>query len=65
VTLSVFTFIVVLYEELCLLVSWYIGDRYGISGSNEDYGRSRRPSTEDRGWSHRSGTQWPDDQEVR
>jgi hypothetical protein len=27
--------------------------------SDEDRGRSRRPSAEDRGWSHRSGTQWP------
>jgi hypothetical protein len=27
--------------------------------NNEDHGRSRRPSADDRGWSHRSGTQWP------
>jgi hypothetical protein len=26
--------------------------------SDEDRGRSRRPGAEDRGWSHRSGTQW-------
>jgi hypothetical protein len=32
--------------------------------SDEDRGRSRRPSAEDHGWSHRSGTQWPGDREV-
>jgi hypothetical protein len=32
--------------------------------SDDDRGRSRRPDVEDRGWSHRSGTQWPDDREV-
>jgi hypothetical protein len=32
--------------------------------SNEDRGNSRRPGVEDRGWSHRSGTQWPGDREV-
>jgi hypothetical protein len=28
--------------------------------SDEDRGRNRRPGAEDQGWSHRSGTQWPD-----
>jgi hypothetical protein len=32
--------------------------------SDEDRGRSRRRGAEDRGWSHRSGTQWPGSQEV-
>jgi hypothetical protein len=32
--------------------------------SDEDRGRSRRPSVEDRGWSHRLGTRWPDGREV-
>jgi hypothetical protein len=32
--------------------------------TNEDRGTSRKPDAEDRGWSHRSGTQWPGDQEV-
>jgi hypothetical protein len=32
-----------------------------MTGSDEDRGRSRRPGVEDRGWSHRIGTQWPDD----
>jgi hypothetical protein len=33
--------------------------------SDEDHGRSRRPSAEDREWSHRSGTRWPSDREDR
>jgi hypothetical protein len=32
--------------------------------SNEDRGRSRRPSVEDRGWSHMSDTRWSDRREV-
>jgi hypothetical protein len=32
--------------------------------SDEDHDRSRRPSAEDRGWSHRSGIRWPGDREV-
>jgi hypothetical protein len=35
-----------------------------MAGNDDDHGRSRRPGAEDRGWSHRSGTRWPDDQEV-
>jgi hypothetical protein len=50
--------------ESCLLVSWCVGDRCIMTGSDEDRSRSRRPDTEDRGWSHRSGIQWLDDQEV-
>jgi hypothetical protein len=34
-------------------------------GRDEDHDRSRRPGAEDWGWSHKSITQWPDDQEVR
>jgi hypothetical protein len=30
-------------------------------GSDEDRDRSMRPSVEDREWSHRSRTQWPND----
>jgi hypothetical protein len=41
-----------------LLVSWCAGGRYGMACSDEDHGRSRRPSAEDRGWSHRSDTRW-------
>jgi hypothetical protein len=35
-----------------------------MAGSDEDHGRSRRPGAEDQGWSHKSGTWWPDDREV-
>jgi hypothetical protein len=47
-----------------LLVSWCVGDRCGMTRSDEDHGRSRRPGAEDQGWSHRSGTWWPGDREV-
>jgi hypothetical protein len=49
-----FTF--VSFGESHLLVSWCAGGRCGMASSNEDRGRSRRPSAEDRGWSHRLGT---------
>jgi hypothetical protein len=42
-----------------LFVSWCVGGRCGMACSDEDHGGSRRPGAEDRGWSHRSGTQWP------
>jgi hypothetical protein len=38
-------------RESCLHVSWCVGGRCGMAGSDEDRGRSRRPSAEDRGWS--------------
>jgi hypothetical protein len=44
-----------------LLVSCCAGGRCGMAGSDEDRGRSRRPAAKNRGWSHRSGTWWPDD----
>jgi hypothetical protein len=59
-----FTFILVSFGESCLHVSWCAGGRCSMAGSDEDHGRSRRPGAEDWGWSHRSGTRWPDDQEV-
>jgi hypothetical protein len=59
-----FSFIFVSFRELRLLVSWCAGDRCGMTCSNEDRGRSRRSSAENRGWSHKSGTRWPDDREV-
>jgi hypothetical protein len=59
-----FTFTFVSYGESCLLVSWCVGGRCGMAGSDEGHGRSRRPGAEDQGWSHRSGTRWPDDREV-
>jgi hypothetical protein len=38
-----------------LLVSWSVGDKCGMTSSDEDRDRSRRSGAEDRGWSHRSG----------
>jgi hypothetical protein len=34
-----------------LLISWCVGDRCDMAGSDEDLGRSRRPDAEDQGWS--------------
>jgi hypothetical protein len=39
--------------------------RWQVTCSDEDRARSRRPDAEDRGWSHRLSTRWPDDREVR
>jgi hypothetical protein len=41
----------ILCEESRLLVLWCAGDRCGMSDSDGDHGRSRRPGAEDRGWS--------------
>jgi hypothetical protein len=60
-----FTFIFVSFGESRLLISWCAGGRCGMAGSDEDHGRSRRPTAEDREWSHRSSIPWLDDQEVR
>jgi hypothetical protein len=54
-----FSFIFVLFGEWSLLVSWCAGGRCGMAFIDEDRSRSKRPGAEDRGWSHRSGTQWP------
>jgi hypothetical protein len=62
---SCFTFILYFIEELCLLFSWCVGNRCGMTCIDEYCGRSRIPGAEDREWLHRSGTRWPDDQEVR
>jgi hypothetical protein len=61
---SCFTFIFVLFGESCLIVSWCAGGKCGMACSDEDHDRSRRPSVENQGWLHRSGTRWPDDREV-
>jgi hypothetical protein len=58
-----FTFILCLFEESCLLISWCASGRCGMACSDEDRG-SRRPGAEYRGWSHRSGTRWSGDREV-
>jgi hypothetical protein len=59
-----FSFIFILFGESRLLVSWCAGGRCGMTCNGEDCGKSRRPGAEDRGWSHRSGTQWSGDREV-
>jgi hypothetical protein len=51
-----FSFIFVSFGESRLLVSWCAGGRCGMTYSDEDRVRSRRPGAEDRGWSHRSDT---------
>jgi hypothetical protein len=60
-----FSFTFSSFGESRLLVSWCVGGRCGMACSDEDRARSRRPGAEDRGWSHRSSTRWPGDQEVR
>jgi hypothetical protein len=50
--------------ESRLLVSLCAGGRCGMVSSDKNRCRSRRPGAEDRGWSHRSDTQWSDDREV-
>jgi hypothetical protein len=47
-----------------LLVLWCAGGRCGMTCSDEDRGRSRRPGAEDRGWSHMSGIRWLGGREV-
>jgi hypothetical protein len=56
-----FTFILILFVESCLLVSWCADGRYNMACIDEDRGKSRRPGAEDREWSHRSDTWWPGD----
>jgi hypothetical protein len=36
---------------LSIVVSWCAGGRCGMVGNDENCGKSRRPSAEDRGWS--------------
>jgi hypothetical protein len=64
IVLFCFSFIFGSFGESCLLVSWCVGGRCGMSCSDEDRCMSRRPGIEDRGWSHRSGTRWPGGREV-
>jgi hypothetical protein len=64
IVLFCFYFIFVSFGESCLLASWCASDRCGMTCSDKDHDRSRRPGAEDRGWSHRSGTRWPGDREV-
>jgi hypothetical protein len=41
----------ILCGESRLVVSWCVGDRCDMTGSDEDLGRSSRPCEDDRGWS--------------
>jgi hypothetical protein len=54
IVLFCFSITFVSFGESCLLVSWCAGSRCGMACSDEDRGRSRRPSVEDRdgrtGW---------------
>jgi hypothetical protein len=59
IVLFCFSFTFVSFGESRLLSSWCAGGRCSMACSDEDRGRSRRPSAEDRGLSHRSGTRWP------
>jgi hypothetical protein len=59
-----FSFTFVSLGESHLLVSWCAGGRCGMTCSDEDCGRSRRPGVEDQKWSHRSDTRWPGGREV-
>jgi hypothetical protein len=64
IVLFYFSFTFVSFGESRLLISWCAGDMCGMACSDEDRGRTRRPGAEDRGWLHRSGTQWPGGREV-
>jgi hypothetical protein len=46
---SCFTFIFISCGESRLLVSWCAGGRCGMTDSDEDSGRSKRPDVEDQG----------------
>jgi hypothetical protein len=64
IVLFYFSFTFVSFGESRLLVSSCAGGRCGMTCSDEDRGRSRRPSAEDWGWLHRSGTRWSGGREV-
>jgi hypothetical protein len=64
IVLFCFSFTFVSFRESRLPVSWCAGGRCGMTCSDEDRGRSRRPGADDWGWSHRSGTRWPGGREV-
>jgi hypothetical protein len=56
-----FSFIFVSFRESRLLVSWCAGGRCGMTCSDEEHSRSRKPAVEDQRWSHMSGTRWSGD----
>jgi hypothetical protein len=48
IVLFYFSFVFVSFGESCLLVSWCVGSRCGMTCSDENHDRSRRPGAEDR-----------------
>jgi hypothetical protein len=46
-----FTFIFVSFRESRSLVSWCVGGTCDMTSSDDGYDRSRRPDTDDWGWS--------------
>jgi hypothetical protein len=56
IVLFYFSFIFVSFGESRLLVSWCAGGMCGMTCSDEDRGRSRRPGVDDREWLHMLGT---------
>jgi hypothetical protein len=64
IVLFCFSFTFVSLGKSCLLVSWCAGGRCSMACNDEDRDKSRRPGAKDRGWSHRSGTQWSGGREV-
>jgi hypothetical protein len=64
IVLFCFSFTFVSFGESRFLVSWCAGGTCGMVCSDKDCGGSRRPSAEDRGWSHRSSTRWLGGREV-
>jgi hypothetical protein len=65
IVLFYFSFIFVSFGESCFLVSWCACGRCGMTCIDEDHGKSKRAGADDWGWSHKSGTRWPDGREVR
>jgi hypothetical protein len=45
------TLLSVSHGEMCLLVSWCVGDRCGMAGRDDNRGRSRRLGADDQKWS--------------
>jgi hypothetical protein len=42
-------YLIYLCGELCFLISWYADDSYGMTVSDVNRGRSKRPGADDRG----------------
>jgi hypothetical protein len=64
IVLVCFSFIFVSFGKSRLLVSWCAGGSCGMTCSDDDCEKSRRPGAEDREWLYRSDTWLPGDREV-